>query len=316
MNSLEINVSINVSKEDKRRGLPPTFRWWRKDRHRLAYALMLPAICLVLIVTIYPAIYVGWLSLFRTDFMRVKEFVGLENYGKLLADPEVRASALTSTLYTFGTLALEIPLATGLAIALSHDLPLRGVLRALFILPWVVARVVAALLWMWLLNAQFGLFNFLLKIFLGGQALNFLSDSRFALPSVIVASVWRSYPFAMILILAALQMIPDELYEAARIDGASAWRRFRFITLPMIRNTLLVIVLLTSLSYFNTIEFPMVMTNGGPGNATNVLSLRMYKEAFTLYRLSNAATLSVMILAINAVLSLLYIRVLRTESYY
>lgn len=281
--------------------------------HTQAYLFMLPAVLLVGAVSLYPIAYAVYLSLFRTRYLERVAFIGIGNYQRLLADPAAWQNLGNSLTYVFGSLAVVLPFGLGVAVLLNQPVRFRSAFRIVIILPWVVSQTIIALLWGWLLNPDFGPAIYLLEL-LGFGKVSLLSDVRSALPALIGVNAWGSYPMAVILLLAALQTIPDELRDAARVDGASRWQHFSHITLPLIRPTLLVTTIMLTLLYFNMVTLVLILTGGGPLGVTEVLSLRAFKEGFDFWRVGYAATLGVVIFIFNVVFSLLYIRLLRQES--
>jgi ABC-type sugar transport system permease subunit len=206
-------------------------------------------------------------------------------------------------------------MALGLALLLNRPFPGRTFFRTMLILPWVVSQLLTALLWRWLDSPLLGPLAYVLGV-LTDSRVDILGDPSTAMGGVIVANVWRTFPYAMILILAALQTIPYDLYEAARIDGAGRWNVFRYVTFPMIQNTFLIATIILSVHYFNMIELPLVLTGGGPVNRTELLGLRVYREAFVLFKFGFGAAIAMIMFIINIVVSLAYIKILRAESRY
>jgi len=200
-----------------------------------------------------------------------------------------------------------------MALLLNREMPAKGLIRALIVAPWVIAEVSAAIAWRWLLDPGLSPIMVALRSWTA-QDIDFLSNPTWAMLSVIGVSVWRFYPFPMILLLAALQAIPREMDEAAAVDGASYWKRLLFVTTPLVRGPMLVTTILSTLFYFNKIVVPLVLTGGGPGNATEFMTIRLYREAFYGGNLGYAAAISCLIFLVNAVVSLLYFRVLRIEE--
>jgi multiple sugar transport system permease protein len=282
-------------------------------RHAQAYLFMLPAILVAGAVSLYPIAYAFFLSLFRTRYLERLAFIGLGNYRQLFADPAFRQNLMHSLTYVFGSLIVVLPFSLGVAILLNQPVKYRAVFRALIILPWVVSQTIIALLWGWLLNPDFGPGMYALER-LGAGKVSVFTDTRFALPTLIGVNVWGSYPMAVILLLAALQTIPKELKEAARVDGTSRWQHFAHITLPLVQPTLLVATIMLTLLYFNMVTLVLILTGGGPLGATEVLSLRALKEGFDFWHVGYAATLGIAIFFFNVVFSLLYIRLLRQEA--
>jgi ABC-type sugar transport system permease subunit len=281
-------------------GRGPAFPW----------LLLSPALALVVLVTFLPVVQAARLSLHETRYLEQGPAIGLAHYAAFLRDPLSRRNLVNTLTLTFATLAVVLPLALGLALLLNQPLPGRAVFRTILILPWVVSQVLAALLWRWVDSPLIGPLAYVLGQLVQGRV-DLLGDPGTAMLGVVIANVWRTFPFPMVLALAALQTVPDQLYEAARIDGAGRWASFRYVTFPMIQNTLLIATIILSVHCVNLIELPLVLTGGGPVNATEVLGLRVYREAFVLQRFGFGSAVAMVMFTINVVLSLGYIRVLR-----
>lgn len=290
---------------------PPQAR--RKRSTSLPVVFIAPAIVAVFLISIYPVFDAAVLSLFQTRYAEKIRFIGAANYLALWNDATIWASAGKSIVYTGVSLLLVIPLSLGLAMLLNAKIPFRAAARTIVILPWVVSQTVVALLWAWLLNADFG------PIAFGAQSLTgtrpaLLASPLGAMAALIVVNVWASYPQATLLLLAAVQTVPQELHEAAHIDGASAWKRFRYVTLPLIRPTLLVVLIQLTLLYFNMVTLVFTLTGGGPLAATDTLALRVLKISFEDWNLGRGAALGLVITAINVLMSALYVKALRQPA--
>jgi multiple sugar transport system permease protein len=292
---------------------------WTAKRHRgrhpslFPWALMSPAVLLVVVVTFMPILQAVNLSLHETTYLRQGRFIGFQHYRLFFQDPLSGTNLLNSFGFTFGSLAVALPLALGLALLLSRPFPGSGIFRTVLILPWVVSQLLTALLWRWLDSPAYGPVAYALGNLAGIQA-DILGNPGTAMIGLVLANVWRTFPYAMILILAALQTIPEELYEAARIDGAGRWNLFRCVTFPMIQGTFLIALIMLSVHYFNLIELPLVLTGGGPVNRTELLGIRVYREAFVLFRFGLGSAIAIVMFVINILVSLAYIRMLREES--
>ncbi len=286
---------------------------WAK--RAIPYSFFSPALFLVLLVSFYPIFYAFRLSLHETDYMVMGRFVGLGNFLRAALDSRVHNSILASFGYVFGSLVLVVPIGLGLALILNRPMRFRGFFRTILIFPWIVSQTVTAMLLSWLLDPNFGPVNYLISV-LGFSRVMFVANPDLAMKTLVAANVWQSYPYAMILFLAALQTIPNELYEAGRIDGASPAKCFRFITLPFISNVLMVVVIMCTLHYFNMVTLMYVLTGGGPVFRTETLSLKVFLEAFTHWDMSLASTLGIVIFAFNVIFSLFYIKLLRREAMY
>jgi multiple sugar transport system permease protein len=276
------------------------------------YLMLAPAFLLVAAVSFLPIGYAVVQSFFRSSNLNLGRFVVLQNYGDFFFTRNGLGTVANSLIFVGGTVAIALPLGFALAVALSKPMPLRGLIRTLLILPWLVSNLVGALLWGWLGNPQYGLAPYLLER-IGLNLPNIITDPLAAMGSVIVASAWASTPLVMVFVLAALQTVPTDLIEAARIDGASSWQRFWNITLPLVRNTTMVALVLTSLHAFKSVEIVLVMTGGGPNGATETMAIKVFKEAFTLLRLGVGSAGAVAIFLINLMFTMAFVRVLRTE---
>lgn len=272
-----------------------------------------PAVLLVFLISIYPVFDAAALSLFQTRFAEKLSFIGLGNYTALLSDPAVWRSLRNSLVFTGASLFLAVPLSIALALLLNERVPFQSAIRTIIILPWVLSQTVVALLWAWLLNADFGPATYFGEL-VTGIRMQFLASPGAAMASLIAVNVWASYPQATLLLLAAVQTIPKELYEAARIDGSSGPQTFRYVTLPLLKPTLLVVMIQLTLLYFNLVTLIYTLTGGGPLASTDTLALRVLKMSFEDWNLGRGAALGLIITAVNLIFSLVYVRALRTPS--
>ncbi|BDI22095.1 carbohydrate ABC transporter permease [Herbiconiux sp. L3-i23] len=277
----------------------------------LAWGLILPSIVVVAIVSIFPIAYAINLSLHETSYMQVGEFIGFENFLPIFTTGEGLGQIGLSLVYVIGSLLLAVPLSLGLANLLNQQVAFRRVFRVLILLPWVVSQTVAALLWKWLVNPDYGPLGL---GELGGNRVDFLADPVLAMVLLIVVNVWISYPLATILCLASLQTIPEELKEAAEVDGAGPFRRFMQVTLPLMKPTLFVVAIQLTLLYFNMVTLVYTLTGGGPLGGTNLLSLGAFKESFEFFNLGLGAAYSVVLFAFNVIFGAAYIRLLRSDK--
>lgn len=274
-----------------------------KNETRLAYALAFPAFFYLFVIMIIP---LGWaISISFTDktLGAAANFNGLHNYLELLKDKAFYQS-ISNTL-TFTALAVLAKLGIGLVMALVLNQALRGrnLYRALLLLPWTLPSIVAVLTWKWLFSDIGGLINYtLLIVGIVKSPILFLNDPIWAMFSVILVNVWKGMPFIGISLLAGLQTISHELYEAAEIDGANRLQKFTFITLPLLKNVMLLTALLSTIWTFNAFDVVYLLTNGGPVNATSVISLYSYNLLFAQSDLAKAIAASVMFLPILIVL--------------
>jgi multiple sugar transport system permease protein len=278
---------------------------------RIHFELLLFLPCLIFVVTVsfVPLVYAIVQSLHESRFLDFGAFVGIENYIDFLSE---RSGIGNSLIFVAGCIGLTIPWGVGLALALHAATRFRQTLRTILILPWLLSSVVIGKLWMWLLSGQFGPVAYLLQQFEISMP-NAVTSPELAMPAVILAQSWSSYPFVMVLTLAALQTLPKEVLEAAALDGAVGFRRTIEIVLPLIRNTILVAVVLTSVNAFNHVTLLFVMTGGGPVGATETLALRIFDEGFRFYNTGLAAAGAVVMFVLNILFTIAYIRVLKTD---
>ena len=265
----------------------------RRSELQLAVALVLPAFLIMGIVTIYPLISSFSISLRQWDLMRPdlgRPFVGLDNYRFILSDPLFWDSVSVTLLFVFLAVAFEIIL--GFLIALMLNRPFRGrtAVRLLALLPWAVPSVVNGIMWKWILNPSYGAANGLLQqLGIIDQYIVWLGEPKLALFMVVWADVWKETSFIMLLFLAALQTIPADLYEAARVDGASGLQRLFHITIPLIRPTLFVAVALRTIWSLKSFDLIYTLTAGGPSNGTAVLGYYTYLKSFVSLQLGRGA---------------------------
>lgn len=246
---------------------------------RTGWILMMPALLLLLLVFAYPILRSFWLSLFAknlgTELQSV--FIGLDNYARMIGDGRFWQSLWTTTIFTFFSVVLELILGMIIALVLNQPFKGRGFVRTVTILPWALPTALIGVAWAWIFNDQFGVWNdILLRLGIINQGINWLGNPATAMIAVVAADVWKTTPFISILLLAGLQSISEDLYEAHAIDGANAWQSFRQITLPLLMPQILIAVLFRFAQAFGIFDLIRVMTGGGPGGATEVVSLYIY----------------------------------------
>jgi multiple sugar transport system permease protein len=270
----------------------------------------MPALVMLGLITLYPAVYVVYLSLQRRLLIFNRpSFVGLANYLYLLQD-ERFWNALANTVYfTLVSVIFELILGLGFALLLNRTFKLKGTARALVMIPWIIPTVVSAKMWEWIYNTNFGVLNYLL-----GTQVNWLGSPFWALNCAIFMDIWKTTPFAAILLTAGLQVIPVEIIRAARIDGAGPWQIFRRVTLPLLKPVILVVLIFRTLDAFRVFDSVYVLTGGGPANSTETLSIYAYKVLFQTLQFGYGSTLSVIVFLCVGFFSLVYIRFLRRGS--
>lgn len=295
--------------------VPATAVMRRTQKRQLRlYLWVLPALLFYGLFKIVPLIGGLVLSLFRWDGVADPVYVGLLNFQRMFADEKIIDVLQHNIQYAFGTVIGKIVLSLFLALLLNQALRGRAFYRTALFTPVIMSFVVVSLLWTWLFNDQFGLINNMLRLVgLGSLAINWLGDANNALNSLIIVDIWKWYGFHMVIFLAGLQTIPQELYEAARVDGANRWQQFRRLTLPLLRPVMAINITLSLLGAFNVFEIPYIMTEGGPANATNVLALHAYLQGFKFYKLGYGAALNYGIMLLVTVIALIQLRLSLAE---
>jgi multiple sugar transport system permease protein len=275
------------------------------------YLLMLPSMIALAIFILYPIAKVIVTSLQYNVLNRPERgtpFIGLANYADAITRPQFLHSLGLAVIYTVITAGGSMLIGLLTSLALRERLRGRSFYRAAMILPWVVPPVVASLIWVWMLDRQFGVVNYLLQAVLGLKAIGWLVDTDWAMPSILLVGTWKEYPVATLMLLAGLQNIPPEYYEAASIDGASAWQRFWHITVPGLAPVSGILGLLLIIWSFRSFTYIFVMTGGGPAEATETIIINVYRQAFQYYNFGVASALGVIVLVILLVFSLVYLR--------
>ena len=280
----------------------------------LPYLLVAPAALLLGAIFVYPAIENAWLSLWSWKLTAPdrRDFVGLENYLTLFSDSPLFRDALVFTLvYTFVTLAASLLLGLVAALLLHPVSTRRRLIVALLLLPYVISPVAAGLGWGLIWARDFGLANFLQQRLFGVPPLSWLADPVLASAALMITEIWRSVPFVTLVLLAGLATIPDDLYEAASLDGASRWQELRFITLPLLLPSISVVVVFETIFKLRVFDLIVALTGGGPGTSTHSLGLVLYRLYFRYFDGGNAAAVGMVLLLIGGAFALLYLRLVR-----
>lgn len=292
------------------RRLPRGEKW-------LAGAMIAPAALVIFFVAAVPLARALWISLFNIVLIHpdYAPFVGLQNYATQLTSPDFWAAAWRSLVFTVASTSIELVLGLGLALLMNQPLRLRWVLRGLVILPWALPGVSNALMWRWIDQAQYGALNALLtQTGLASSYINWLGDPHLAMFMVVVADVYKNTPLVALLLLAALQTVPKEPIEAARVDGAGSFQCFRHITLVWIRPVILVALVLRTMDAFKVFDTIWIMTRGGPANSTQTINIYAYQTAYQSYNFGAGAALGYLIALLIIGLAAVYIRLLRGSS--
>jgi len=283
-------------------------------RHRADYLYIAPAFAVMLLVIGYPIYDTVYLSFFNTPpslAMSEKVYVGLDNYERILTSASFREVTINTLVWTVFSTFFAFLLGLGAALALNRSFIGRGLLRGMLLIPYVISAVAASYVWRWLYHSDFGVIG-AISVALGitDKPINFLDNVDSALASLIVVNVWKEFPFAMIMLLAGLQTVPDELHRAARVDGAGAWQRFWHITVPHLKGVTLVTVLLLVVTNLNGFTIPWIMTGGGPAGSTDIWITQIYQLAFGRIRFGIASAYSVILFGVMMALGYFYVRAL------
>jgi multiple sugar transport system permease protein len=290
----------------------------KSAERRLAWLLLMPAFAAVALLVAWPIYVVVQMSLRPGRLLALDQLMsqplGWGNFDRVLHQSTTWAAFLHSGVYTVGTLVPAFLFGLLVALLFNRVFPARRWLRSLLLLPWAVPGVIVSITFLWMLDASYGVVNSVLRrLGLLSTDLAWFVDADTAMLAVIVPTVWKSFPFFAITILAALQAIPGELYEAARVDGARAWQQFRFVTWPGIKRPAMLAVLLNALWTFREFDIIYASTGGGPAGATETLGILVYREAFGSFRFGTAAAIGVLMLATATIVVLLSMRRLKDE---
>lgn len=284
-------------------------------RRAEGYLWIMPAFIIVSLATIFPLIFAFNYSLYETNIFTKEKFVGLKQYEILFHDSRFWTNVINSLFFTIAGIALAIVIGFIIALMIRKPSKLNSFYRTVILIPWVTNEVVLALMWTWVLNPQMSIVYYwsnLIQLHLP----NFFAGKFLPLLTVTVLNAWRSMGFALIMILAALSAIPRELEEAALIDGCNRLQRIIYVIIPLIKSVVLVMIIVLTMSFFNIVSFVLTMTGGGPIYTTEILSIRLYKEAFTFFNIPISSALTTVMLILNLAFVFIYKKLISDEDYY
>jgi ABC-type sugar transport system permease subunit len=281
--------------------------------YRMAYLFVTPIALLVLSLVAYPFTYAIYLSMTFKLVGLPPVFVGFENYIRLTWDGFFQRAVVNSFIFTFGSVGFKLVLGVVMALVLTSNIRWRSFWTGVLLIPWVAPTVVSALNFLWIFDGSLGVLNHVLVrvLHVMPQGVGWLSEPGLAMASVVAVNIWRGFPFFGISFLAGMKAIPAELYEAAEVDGASVVQRFRHITLPGIRNIMIIVVLLSTIWTFNDFQIIYILTKGGPGGTTMVMPVFTYETAFGAQRLGEAIAVALYLLPALAVTIMVLARYMR-----
>lgn len=289
------------------------------QRNIYGYLLIAPAILAILLLSVYPLLQGIWISLLNYDMTKANApnfgtFAGLKNYLVVFANSKYRNAVMNSVVWTLVNIVIQLALAMGVALILNEKLKGRGVFRTMALLPWAIPAAISALTFSALYDTKIGVFNaILIRLGILKEGYSFLGNVTSAMPAVIVANVWKSTPFLMIFILAALQGVSYDMYESGAIDGAGKLKRFLYITLPNIKEPMAVAVILNLISIFNNFNAIWLLTKGGPLDSTEIMYTYAYRQAFVDHKFGYAAATSVVIFIVIAILTVIYVKMISSD---
>jgi multiple sugar transport system permease protein len=286
-----------------------------EDKH-YAFLFLAPAILALIILTIGPLIYTFKTSFFAWDLVKPGSdniFIGLGNYKDLFSSNEFWKALFITLEFTILSVVFEMIIGTALAFLMFQNLKGSGIVRTLIITAMIITPVVVGTAWRLMYNPGWGLINYFLDVIgIGGKA--FLAEKSTVIPALIVTDIWQWAPLVMVIVLAALQGLPEDVYEAARVDGASYLKTFRYVTLPLLTPSLLLALLIRTMDSFRTFDIIFAMTGGGPGTESQNINILMYNTGFEFFQISKAASMAIVSLIIITVISIFIVKIFRKEE--
>jgi multiple sugar transport system permease protein len=305
-------MTDNILAQDRPRSLARA----RKKRFAVNgyFFFVAPGVAIVLGLTMFPAVYGIYISLTNLNLGYVgSSFVGLENYARFFTASDLGLIARNTVSFVAACVVLQTCLGLAAAVLLEQRLPGHRLMRSIVILPWVLPSVVVGLVFAQIFGgSRLGIANYLLSLVGIGQ-MSWFSDPLLAMIILIAVCTWRGIPFTVIILLGGLQTLPRDVYEAAAIDGATAWQRFRYITVPLLRPIIMISVIMGTGGALNSLDIPLALTGGGPGNATELISIALYKQSFFQLDVSYGASIGTVMLIVNILLIVLYLAVLQPK---
>lgn len=290
---------------------------WRTRKKIIPLFLVAPAMVLLSVFMFYPIMFAGWISLHKWQLVGIKKYVGFANYAKLVGNRTVSDAVKVTLVYVVEYIPLTILLSLGFALLLTLNWRIvgRGFFKTCIFLASITPLLAMGLLWRFLYSYEYGILNYYLTV-LGFQKIPWLNSYSLALPSVTIASIWHAIGWNMVIFIAGLQAIPEEYYQAARIDGAGGGAIFRYITLPLLKPVFLFVSITSSIAAFKMFGLFWGISEGGPGTSTTTLMIAVYKEAFIRFKLGMGSTLTFLLLAFIVGLTVIQLRVFRSETTY
>jgi multiple sugar transport system permease protein len=275
------------------------------------YLFILPTLFIIVVVLIYPLFEAFRISLYSYS-LSTNEYIGLKNYYRLFSDPLFLESFKITSLYTLIVVTIEFLLGLGLALLLNRELKGRNIILTIILMPLILTPVIVGLLWRFMYNPDFGIINYFLSL-IGLPEMPWIASASTALISAAITDIWEITPYPTILFLAGLQNIPLTLYEAAELDGASSWQKFKNITLPGLMPLIILYLIIRTSDAFQVFDIIFTLTGGGPGGATRTLSIYIYTKGWRNFELGYASAASYILVAFSAFFAIIYTKILRTK---
>ncbi len=276
-----------------------------------AYGLIIPAVLVLFGVSLFPVLYSIWISF--TDMsistgLTGSTFVGFSNYLSILREPEILQIGFQSLIWTISVLISSLVIGLALALLLGRMPKLSKIFLPIWVIPWVIPEVTAALVWVMLLHSEFGALNYaLVGLNIISEPIAWLASPRFAMWGVVLAGIWKAFPFYMLVFHAALKSVPVELYDAARVDGTNMWQFFGYVQLPWIKPAAIIVCLLGFIWIFNWFTMVYIMTRGGPGGKTMIVPVHIYNKALNFFHFAEASSFSIIVLIFMSIFIFLYV---------
>ena len=278
------------------------------------YLFILPSVLFLGAILGFPILYSLAISFQKFNLTTLvsgkAQFIGLQNYIAILGNPQLKNALVHSLIFTFFSILFQFTIGLGLAILLNKSFPLNNVMRGVLLSGWLVPSVVTGTIFLWLFNLDYGLVNFLLtSLRIANEPISWFFQSDTAMVAVIIANIWLGIPFNVILLSAGIAGLPEDVYEAATVDGANGWQKVFYITLPLLKSTIMAVLMLGFIYTLRVFDIIWIMTKGGPGTATEVLPTLAYRLSFINFNFGQSAAVSVIILAILLIAAVLYLKV-------
>ena len=283
---------------------------WRIQERRNSIIFLIPTVAILLLTSVFPLLYSLYLSAFRYNMLMPgmkPRFIGFLNYIEIFQEPYFLNSLRRSVIYVASAVSIEFVIGLGLALVITAKIKGLMFIRVALLVPLMITPVVAGVLWRFLFNPEYGVVNFIIQIF-GGDMVTWLARPNTAFASIVIVEVWQQLPVVIFILAAGISSLPETIYESAMIDGASSLQKFRYITLPLLKSVIAVVLLLRIMDAFKIFDVIYTLTYGGPGKSTEVVSLFVYKQGLKYFQIGSATAMSWVFLILVLIISLFFMR--------